>query len=201
MKKKRSRSAGVRNPVQRGVLFGLAALAGFALVYLGLGQMAQTGGASSPLVLLGLFPAVLCPIFCIYYLTRIRVFRDMRSGRTAIARWTVPADQFRDFRDAEDRIPAASIAINFYRPPRMVPSGGVDVIFSETGVLIGGGYFPLSPSRGRRLQSVRYNAAYPPTLEFGTLLTTTARTSSTTIATRRTAESLRVPVAMDARGR
>lgn len=200
MAKKRSRSAGVRNPVQRTLVFGLGTLAGVALILCGLAPMRQHGVDSSPLVLLGLFPALLCPIFFVYYLGRIRVFRDLRSGRTAIARWTVPAAQFRDFREAEDRIPASSVLVNFYRLPRTEPAEGVEVIFSDSGVLIGGGYFPLSPKRGRRLQSVQYHAAYPPTLEFGTLLETKVRTSSNTIATRRAAESLRVPVAMDARG-
>lgn len=197
--KKRSQSAGVRNPVQRSIVFGLGMAAGIALVLLGVADMRRTGATGSPLLMLGLFPALLCPIFFVYYLTRIRVFRELRSGRGAIARWTVPAGEFHDFCREEQAIPAGSILVNFYRPPRRVPEAGVEVIFSERGVLIGGGYFPLSASGGRRLQGVRYNAAYPPTIEFSTLLSTTVRTSSSTVATRRTAQPLRVPVAMDAR--
>lgn len=197
--KKRSRSAGIRNPVQRSILFGLGMAAGIALVLLGVADMRRTGATGSPLLMLGLFPALLCPIFFVYYLTRIRAFRELRSGRGAIARWTVPAEQFRDFCQEEQRIPAGSITVNFYRPPQGVPAEGVEVIFSDRGVLIGGGYFPLSANGGRRLQGVRYNAAYPPTIEFDTLLSTTVRTSSVTVATRRNAQSLRVPVAMGAR--
>jgi len=196
---KRSRSAGVRDPVQRTILFALGMAAGIALVLLGVADMRRTGATGSPLVMLGLFPALLCPIFLGYYLTRIRAFRDLRSGPSAIARWTVPAGQFRDFCREEQRIPAGRIAVNFYRPPRRVPAEGVEVIFSDRGVLIGGGYFPLSATGGRRLQGVRYNATDPPTIEFETLLSTTVRTSSTTVATRRNAQSLRVPVATDAR--
>lgn len=197
--RKRSQSAGVRNPVQRTIVFGLGMAVGVALVLLGVADMRRTGAAGSPLVALGIFPALLCPIFFVYYLTRIRAFRELRSGRGAIARWTVPAGQFRDFCREEQRIPAGSIMLNFYRPPRRVPAEGVEVIFSDRGVLIGGGYFSLSATGGRRLQGVRYNAAYPPAIEFETLLSTTVRTSSMTVDTRRTAQSLRVPVAMDAR--
>ena len=196
---RRSRSAGVRNPVQRSILFGLGTVMGFALVLLGIADMRRTGSSGSPLLMLGLFPALLCPMFLVYYLTRIRVFRDLRSGSTAIARWIVPAEQFREFCTEEQRIPAGSIAVNFCRPPRSVPPDGLEVIFSDRGVLIGGGYFPLSATGGRRLQGVRYNATWPPTIEFETLLSTTVRTSSVTVATRRTVQSLRVPVAMDAR--
>lgn len=197
--KKRSQSAGVRNPVQRSIVFGLGMAVGLALVLLGVADMRRTGATGSPLLMLGLFPALLCLIFFVYYLTRIRVFRELRSGRGAIARWTVPAGEFHDFCREEQGIPAGSVLVNFYRPPRRVPAEGVEVIFSDRGVLIGGGYFPLSATGGRRLQGVRYNAAYPPTIEFSTLLSTTVRTSSTTVATRRSAQPLRVPVAMDAR--
>lgn len=195
---KRSRSAGVRDPVRRTVLFGLGMVVGIALVLLGIADMRSTG-AGSPLVVLGLFPALLCPIFLVYYLTRIQVFRGLRSGRDAIARWTLPPGQFLDFCREEQRIPAHSVLVNVYRPPRAVPEEGVEVIFSRRGVLIGGGYFPLSASGGRRLQGVRYNAAYPPSIQFDTLLSTSVRTSSVTVATRRTAQPLRVPVALDAR--
>lgn len=168
--------------------------AAFALI------LAGANGGGAWMVTTGIFPALLCPMFFVYYLSRIKVFADMRSGRTAIARWTVPAAEFRDFCAEDDRVPAGSITVNFYRPPREVPDEGMDVIFSNRGVLIGGGYFPLSPTGGRRLQGVAYNAAYPPAIAFDLLLTTSARTSGSTIASRRAVQSLRVPVALAARG-
>lgn len=199
MKGKRSRSRGVRNPVRNAVLFGLAAAAGIVLVLLGVADMRETGRTGSPLLMLGLFPAILCPIFFIHYLDKIRVFRDMRSGRTAIARWTLPAGQFKRFCEEEKHIPARSIMVNFYEPPKAVPAEGVEVIFSDGGVLIGDGYFPLSTKGGRRLQSVRHIASDPPSIEFGTVMNTTVRTSSATISSHRTVGSLRVPVAADAK--
>ena len=191
--KTRPRSSGVRNPAALAVIHGICMAAGFALILM----RAKGGGAW--MLTVGIFPALLCPIFFVYYLSRIKVFGDMRSGRTAIARWTVPAAQFREFCEEEDRVPAGSITVNFYRPPREVPAEGVEVIFSDSGVLIGGGYFPLSPTGGRRLQRVTYSAAYPPAIEFDMLLTTSVQTSSSTIASRRALQSLRVPVAMASR--
>ena len=198
MKRKRARSGGVRNPVRNTVLFGLVTVVSIVFVLMGVADMRETGRTGSPLLALGLFPALLCPIFFIYYLSRIRVFRDMHSGRSAIARWTLPAEQFNRFCEEEQRIPAGSIMTNFYKPPKTTPAGGVEVIFSDDGVLIGGGYFPLSPNGGRRLQRVRYIASDPPSIEFGTVINTTVRTSSTTNSTYGTLEALRVPVSADA---
>lgn len=61
---------------------------------------------------------------------------------------------------------------NFYKPPKTTSAGGVEVIFSDDGVLIGGGYFPLSPTGRRRLQSVRYIASNPPSIESGMVINT-----------------------------
>lgn len=188
----------MRNPVRNAVLFGLITVVSIVLVLVGVADMRETGRTGSPFLALGLFPTLLCPIFFVHYLSKIRVFRDMHSGRSAIARWTLPAEQFNRFREEQQRIPARSIMTNFYKPPKTTPAGGVEVIFSDDGVLIGGGYFPLSTTGGRRLQSVRYIASNPPSIEFGTVMNTTVPTSSVTIYTYRTAEALRVPVATDA---
>lgn len=198
MKRKRARSTGVRNPARNALIFGLVTVASLALVLTGVAQMRRTGLTGSPFLALGLLPALLSPIFLIHYLRNIRVFRDLRSGRSAIARWTLPPAQFDRFRDEEQRIPAGSIMTNFYEPPKTTPAEGVEVIFSDEGVLIGGGYFPLSTSGGRRLQSVRYIPSHPPSIEFGTVIRTSVRTSSVTTPTYRTAEALRVPVSSDA---
>ena len=199
MKKKRARSRGIRHPARNAVVFGLATLAGVALVWMGAVDMRETGRSGSPWLALGLLPALLCPIAFVHYLRMIPVFRDLQGGRSAIARWTVPAEEFDRFREEQQRIPAASILTNFYRPPQRTPAGGIEVVFSDRGVLIGDGYFPLSPRAKRRLQSVTYVASDPPTIEFGMAMTTMVRTSSVTYAAQRTAETLRVPVATDAR--
>src|SRR5687768_3671333 len=106
MKTRRARSAGVRNPVRNALLFGLITVVGVVLVFLGVMDMRESGRTGSPLLMLGLFPALLCPIVFIHYFSKIRVFRDMQSGRTAIARWTLPVEQFVRFCEEDRRIPA-----------------------------------------------------------------------------------------------
>lgn len=198
MKSKPSRSRGVRHPLRNAALFGVGAVAGVVFILVEVSEMRATGRTSSPLLLPGVFSALLCPIFFVHYVTKIGVFRDLRLGRTAIARWTVPADQFNRFCAEDRRTPAHSILTNFYQPPQTIPAAGVEVIFSEHGVLIDGGYFPLSVTRGRRLRSVRIIDSDPPSLEFAMTLTTNVRTSSASIKSVRTSVILRVPVATEA---
>lgn len=199
MARKRPRSTGVRHPGRNALLFAMASLLALALVALGIADMRATGRSGSPWLALGGLPALLCPLLAAYYASRIRVFRDLRSGRTAIARWTVPADEFADFRAHEAGIGAGSVDVNFYRLPAKVPDAGIEVIFSDRGVLIDGGWFPLSFTGGRRVLAVDYQAD-PPAIAFTTRLTTSVQTSSTTVATRHAVSMLRVPVARAARG-
>ena len=198
MKTKPARSGGVRNPGRNALISGAITAVGIVLILLGFADTRAAGRSGSPLVMLGLFPALLGPIFLIHYLRSIRVFRDLRSGRSAIARWTLTAEQFRRFCEEEQRVPAGSIMTNFYRPPDAIPPEGVPVIFSRDGVLIGDGYFPLSTTRGRRVERVEYLASGAPAIEFSAVLNTPVRTSSSTMKMVRTSEKLRVPVAPDA---
>src|SRR5690606_3244681 len=122
-----------------------------------------------------------------------RVVRDMRNGQRMIARWVVPAEQFSRFCENDRRIPPGSITTNFYRPPRKVPAEGVDVIFAPDGVLIGDGYFPLSVTGGRRLQTVRTVASDPPTIEFETIMNAMTGNSRGTVDTSGLLETLRIP--------
>jgi hypothetical protein len=189
----------VRHPGRKAVLFAVATLLALSLVAVGIADMRATGRSGSAWLALGGLPLLLCPLLFVYYASRVRVFRDLRSGRTAIARWTVPADEFADFRAYEAGIGAGSVDVNFYRLPAKVPEAGIEVIFSDRGVLIDGGWFPLSFTGGRRVLAVDYQAD-PPAIAFTTRLTTAVQTSTVTYATRHTASMLRVPVARAARG-
>lgn len=189
----------MRHPGRNAVLWGLLTVVGVVFVLLGVADMRATGRSGSPFLLLGLFPALLSPIALVRYLSAARVVRDLQTGRTAIARWTVPPEQFSRFVEQDQRLADRKFTTNYYKPPNAVSPDGVEVVFSDDGVLIGDGYFPLSATRGRRVLSVQYVDSDPPCIEFGTTLNTLARTSSATIATARSAETLRVPVAADAR--
>ncbi len=188
----------MRNPGRNAAISGVVSVVSLALVVFGIVDLRQTGRTGSPLLMVGLFPALVGPIFLVHYLTKIRVFRDLRSGRSAIARWTLTAEEFRRFCEDEARTPAGSITTNFYQPPPTIPAAGVEVIFARDGVLIGDGYFPLSVTRGRRLRGVEFLASGAPAIEFGTVMNVTVRTSSATTRTVRISENLRVPVAPDA---
>ena len=87
---------------------------------------------------------------------------------------------------------------NFWKLPEAAPPGGLDVIVSGCGVLLGDGYFPLSTAGGRRVESVRHIDSDPPAIEFGLASNTIAHTSSATVANVRSVQLLRVPVAPDA---
>ena len=137
-------------------------------------------------------------MFFVHYFSKISVFRDLRNGYNAIARWTLSAEEFNRFAAEEARVPASSVVVNFYKPPTSAPQNGLDVIFSDAGVLIGDGYFPLSTIGGRRVQSVRLVDSYPASIEFTLNMNTLARTSSATVSTVRNLGKLRVPVASDA---
>lgn len=197
MARKRSRSRGIR-AVRNAWLCGLVMVASIALVLKGAADMRASGQSGSPYLMLGLFPALLSPIGFVYFLFTIPVVRKMRRGTTAIARWTVSADEFRRFCEADARIDAETRTTNFYEPPRTTPAEGVEVIFSADGVLIGEGYFPLSTVDGRRVHRVHAITRGAPMIEFGTMLETRVRTSGAGMQTVRTAETLRVPVASDA---
>lgn len=194
---KRSRSRGIR-PVRDAWLWGLTAIVGIMLVLIGVADAREADGSSSPYLMVGLFPALLAPMAFVYHVRKIFVVRDMRRGTTAIARWTVSADEYRLFCEADARFGAETFTVNFYEPLRTIPTDGVEVIFASDGVLIGNGYFPLSTTRGRRVHRVRTIYSTPPMLEFGTILETRASTSSVTSAPVRTSETLRVPIASDA---
>ena len=197
--RKRSRSGGVRNPGRKAAVCALVFAGSVALILLDVAGMRETGRPSSPLMLASI-PALLSPVFFIRYLGMSRVVRDMRNGQRMIARWVVPAAQFSRFCENDRRIPPGSIMTNFYRPPRKVPVEGVDVIFAPDGVLIGGGYFPLSVTGGRRLQAVRTVASDPPTIEFETVMNAMTGNSRGTVDTRSLLETLRIPATQDAAG-
>lgn len=194
---KRSRSPGIR-PGRNLAISGVVGLAGIASVVAGMIDRRIHGGDGAPWLALGLFAAVLGTaafFYCLHCAARVRA---MRRGEGLLARWSVPADEFRRFCEAEVAIPAHSVMVNYYRPPRSVPETGVEVVFSDRGVLIGDGYFPLSTMGSRQVESVRHAETVPDALELSIGLASSARTSSATIQSTRVLYLLRVPVARGA---
>lgn len=192
------RNRGLGKPERNAAICGLVAVAGIIATWLGFREMSALGretGRTSALVALGLLAAILGTAFFVNFMRAVRVFRDMRSGRTAIERWTVPADEFARYREIDGRF-AARGSQNDYRPPRTVPPEGVEVIFADDGVLIGGRYFSLATTGISRIRTVGFIASDPPMIEFATVLTTV--TNMTSVHIHHNRGRLRVPVAAKA---
>ena len=192
------RNSGVRNPARNMAICVVVGAAGIVAVVAGALEMRALGhetGRTATLIALGLFGGILGIAFCFNFWRAVRIFRDMRSGRTAIARWTLPPPEFDRFRTIDGRFAEREEA-NDYSVPRATPPEGVEVIFSEDGVLIGGTYFGLSTTGMGRFNGVRWIASDPPMIEFGTVMTTA--TNATTFRLRHIHGTLRVPVASSA---
>ena len=191
------RNRGLRNPRRSAIAFGLIAAAGAASVLLGIREMIAAGEEtrlSVPLIGLGLFAAILGTALFGSFLWASRIVAAMRSGRTAIARWTVPADQFARFRESDRRF-AEHGHDNDYRAPRVIDPAGVEVIFAEDAVLIGDTYFPLSTTGMSRILGARVISGDPPMIEFHTILSWISNVRGITVS--KSFGKLRVPIAAD----
>lgn len=192
------RNRGVSNPARNMAICGVVGVAGIAAVAAGALEMQALGhetGRTAGLIALGLLAGILGITLCFNFWRAVRIVRDMRSGRTAIARWTLPPHEFDRFRVIDRRF-AEREEDNDYKVPRTTPPDGVEVIFSEDGVLIGGVYFGLATTGVGRFSSVRWIDSDPPMIEFGTVLTTA--TNLGVVRIHHIHGTLRVPVAVSA---
>ncbi len=192
------RNRGVSNPARNMAICGVVGVAGIVAVAAGALEMRALGhetGRTAGLIALGLFSGILGIALCFNFWRAVRIVNDMRSGRTAIARWTLLPQEFDRFRVIDRRF-AEREEDNDYKVPRTTPPDGVDVIFSDDGVLIGGVYFGLATTGIGRFDNVRWIGSDPPMIEFGTVLTTA--TNLSVVHIRHIHGTLRVPVAVSA---
>ena len=170
-------------------------LTGITLLAMGWFDIRNHDGNGSPWLITGLVAALFGLVGFPIALHQAGRVRAMRRGEGLVARWVVPAGEFRSFVEAESRIPPRSVMVNYYRPSAAVPDAGVEVVFAGGGVLVGDGYFPLPTAGLRQVESVRHSDAVPATLEFSIGLASLARTSAATVQSTRVLHLLRVPVA------
>ena len=189
------RNRGLTNPARNMAICGVAGVVGVIAVTWGALKMHALGhetGATAAAIALGLFGGILGIAFFFNFWRAVRIFRDMRSGRTAIARWTLPPHEFDRFREIDRRF-AEREEDNDYQAPRQTPPEGVEVIFSDDGVLVGGAFFSLATTGISRFSGVRWIASDPPMIKFGTVVT--AATNLSVVRVHNTHGTLRVPVA------
>jgi hypothetical protein len=175
-------------------LASLVLLSGLALLGLGIPD-AIDDGPQAGLAGAGLFVTVLGVVFAANFLWALRIIRAMRSGRTAIARWTLTPEEFARWREIDRRFAERGEA-NDYRAPKHVPAEGLDVIFSDSGVLIGGHYFGLATTGLNHFTSIRSIDSDPPMIAFGTV--ETRATNLSVVRVWKAQGTLRVPVARTA---
>ncbi len=191
------RNRGLRNPTRKAILFGVIALAGMASVTLGIWEMVAAGGEtrrSPAMMLFGLLAGTLGTALFVNYLRAARIVAAMRGGGAAIARWTVPPDQFARFRESDRRLSEHSHR-NDYVPPRQVSPEGVEVIFGSDGVLIGDSFFPLSTSGTSRIIGAGVRSGDPAMIEFHRVLSRISNLHAITVT--KSFGKLRLPIAND----
>ena len=171
---------------------------GAVSVWSGAAEMNALGyetGSSSAKIGIGLFVGIIGFLFQFNFLWGVRVMRAMRRGEGEIARWTVSPDALDAFRK-NDELRKARGDRNDYTLPAENPPGGLDVIFSADGVLVGGTFFGLASTGLSHFRSVRVLPENPLCIEFGTALVWASNVNVPRIHT--TAGTLRIPVSRTA---
>lgn len=140
---------------------------------------------------------VICFFMFFNFLWGARVLAAMRRGEKVIGRWTVTPAEAEAFR-ADDKRRADLGYDNDYKLPKKIPPGGIEVIFTDNAVAVGGTYFGLVTTGMFRFEGVQMLPDNPLALEFGTVMTTMA--GGNTVRVYRTRGLLRVPVSRAGRG-
>jgi hypothetical protein len=130
------------------------------------------------------------------FLWAMRLTAAMRRGEKVIARWTVPPGQCDEFRANEAALRAKGRR-NDYKMPRATPAEGIEVIFSEDGVLIGDTFFGLSSTGLARFHAVGTMPGNPVCIAFGMAMTA-GRTGASGAGFTTITGELRIPVARTA---
>ena len=140
------RNTGLRNPAANALICFAMFVGGAVSVCAGVSEMNALGAetnSSAAKIGIGLLVGIIGFLFQFNFLWGVRVMRAMRRGDEEIARWTVSPDTLAAFRK-NDEAHKARGRRNDYAVPDRAPAGGLPVIFSANGVLVGGTYFGLA---------------------------------------------------------
>lgn len=165
-------SKGIRHPRASLGVSAAVAIIGFGWLAYGIVALSKAGIENSPPGGLGVpFGGIIAMIgaaLTVNFLRANAKFRKLADPAQVIARWTVPSAEFDRFRiDNEARNAMGNEFTNDYVPPETTPAEGVEVVFIDDGVSVGGLFFGLGGSgvyhyRGG-VQMIAYD---PPMVEF-----------------------------------
>ncbi|MGE0665529.1 MAG: hypothetical protein AB7O49_03125 [Sphingomonadales bacterium] len=189
------RNRGASRPkLNAGICVAGVLLSGLS-IWWGVAQMNALGretGWTAASIGVAIPAGTICFFMFFNFMWAVRLIAAARRGEGVIARWIVLPAELEEFR-ANNRRRIEQGLDNDWKVPKQVPPGGLEVIFTGNGLVIGGAYFGLATTGMYRFEGVQILPENPLAIEFGTVLTTMASTGSS-VRTYRTRAMLRVPV-------
>lgn len=158
----------------------------------------QEGGFEALAIGLGVLPAVM-PLFCILAFARqARAIRVARRGERVIGRWRVSKSDLSRFAANEAlRLAVGRSQRNHWHRPARLPDEGLEIIFTDTGVVVGRAYFPLVTTGVLKFGGVRVLPESPLAIAFD--MTLTSATAEPSLRILRDRSELRLPASSLAR--
>ncbi len=188
------RNRGLSNPgLNMGICVAGVVLSALSILW-GVAEMDALGHettASGLKIGIAIPVGVICFFMFFNFLWGYRLIAAMRRGEKVIGRWTVTPEEAEAFR-ADDKRRGDAGYDNDYKLPKKIPPGGIEVIFTDSAVLVGGAYFGLVTTGMFKFEGVQMLPDNPLALEFGTVMTTFAGGNSVRVY--RATGLLRVPV-------
>jgi hypothetical protein len=195
------RNTGLRNPATGALICFAMFVGGAVSVWSGVNEMNALGGAettsSAAKIGIGLLVGIMGFLFQFNFLWGVRVIGAMQRGDNEIARWTVSPHELAAFLK-NDEAHNARGRCNDYTVPARAPDGGIEVIFSADGVLVGGTFFGLATTGLAHFRSVQVLREHPRCIEFDTALVWGSNVTVPRIHVSR--GTLRIPISQSAAG-
>ncbi|SNT01137.1 hypothetical protein SAMN06295912_13030 [Sphingomonas laterariae] len=192
-------SRGARNTGRNVIICLILVIASAIAIVTGIYDMIAMGhetGSTAARIGFGAVIFFLSLILGLNFLWGYRIIARLEAGETKFAGWTVSPADYDRFREIDGNFVSKGSRENDYRPLRTSPPGGVQVLFSQDGVLIGDRYFGLASTGLNHFSDVAMIRSTTPMIEFG--MVTTTGSSTNTVRFRRIHSTLRVPVSSDA---
>ncbi|MEN3975567.1 hypothetical protein [Emcibacter sp. SYSU 3D8] len=140
---------------------------------------------------------LICFFMFFNFLWGARLIAAARRGEKDIGRWIVTPAEAEAFRRNDERRAGQGYS-NDYTLPRTIPPVGLEVIFTDNALVVGGTYFGLVTTGMFRFEGVQMLPENPLAIEFGTVVTSAYKVTMVRIGVSR--GLLRVPVSRSARG-